>query len=515
MRNLEAFNLSWYAIGKQAERFRDHLALEIIGPPLPNLTKTNWCYKELDLAIRAIACGLINKGLEKGDFVLLRLNSDVSFALSFFGAIAAGLVPVPLSPHLTSHEIDFFVQDTGAKWLIGAPNLSVCKQADCTLIPLDEIIDFVHECEPMAYAQTKAETPAFLLYTSGTTSHPKGVLHAQRVILGRIPMREGWHNIGVTDRVLHAGDFNWSYTLGVGLMDPWAMGGTALIYHGEKSPALWPELIESQNVTVFAAVPGVYRQILKYGHANKQQFVTLRHGLSAGEALPEVLHEQWQQKTGAKLYEAMGQSEISTYVSTAPGLDVPAGAKGRIQRGRKIIILPNEEASEQTNPMACKPNEQGLIAIHRSDPGLMLGYWDQKKGSPSSYEGEWFLTGDLGSIDRDHNLTHYGRVDEIMNASGYRVSPLEVENALLENSHVLEAGVFENQIRPDLSIIEAVLVLKPSQLTENEVIEQLTAQLQKKLAPYKHPKRYHVVASLPRNKTGKVMRQQLHNYIET
>jgi len=510
----ETFNLSWYAIGKQAQDLPDNLALELIGPPLPNLAKTSWSYKDLDQSVRAIAGGLINKGLRPGDFVLLRLNSDVSFALSFFGAIAAGLVPVPLSPHLTNTEIDFFVQDTGAKWMIHAPNLYVCKRADCALIDQDEIIDFLHHETSAPYAQTVSEDPAFLIYTSGTTNQPKGVLHAQRVILGRIPMREGWHDMEPNDRVLHAGDFNWSYTLGVGLMDPWAVGATALIYHGEKSPALWPELIETHNVTIFAAVPGVYRQILKYGHPNKQHFVNLRLGLSAGEALPEALHEQWQEQTGGNLYEAMGQSEISTYVSTAPGINVPSGAKGRIQKGRKVVILSNQPETEKAGLSPCQPDEQGLIAVHTSDPGLMLGYWQQGKDHSASVCGEWFLTGDLGSIDGHQNLTHYGRADEVMNASGYRVSPHEVEKALLENEHILEAGVFENQIRPDLSIIEALLVLKPNQLSETAFKDQLVEQLSHKLALYKHPKAYHIVSNLPRNKTGKLIRKQLQDYRE-
>ncbi len=123
--------------------------------------------------------------------------------------------------------------------------------------------------ERATYAPTAADDPAFLIYTSGTTAEPKGVLHAQRSALGRRPMYQGWYGLRPDDRVLHAGAFNWTFTLGTGLTDPWANGATAIIYTGERDPALWPRLIASTEATLFAAVPGVYRQILKYANPTR------------------------------------------------------------------------------------------------------------------------------------------------------------------------------------------------------------------------------------------------------
>ncbi len=111
----------------------------------------------------------------------------------------------------------------------------------------------------------RAEDPAFLIYTSGTVGRPKGVLHAHRAAWGRRPMYQGWYGIGADDVVLHAGAFNWTYTLGVGLIDPWANGATAVLYNGPADPAVWPELIARFGVSIFATVPSLYRRILKYG----------------------------------------------------------------------------------------------------------------------------------------------------------------------------------------------------------------------------------------------------------
>ena len=146
---------------------------------------------------------------------------------------------------------------------------------------------------PAAYADTRAEDPAYLIYTSGTTAQPKGVLHAHRVAVGRSPTYQGWYGISDADRVLHAGSFNWTYTLGTGLIDPWANGATSIIYTGAKTPDVWPQLIAKTGATLFAAVPSLFRQILKYAPPARSTLGHLRHGLIAGERPPEDLFDDW------------------------------------------------------------------------------------------------------------------------------------------------------------------------------------------------------------------------------
>lgn len=502
-------------------------------PAENNTLPPKMTYQELDQTIRKIASGLINprnidksdqtSQLHKGDFLLIHLPSGPTYALTFFAAIAAGLVPVPLSPQLSAREIEFFQKDTGAKCMVISPSLNQPAHTNSQLTYITEktILSYLNSAEPIEYAQTHAEDPAYLIYTSGTSSNPKGVLHAQRTILGRLPMQQGWHQIQPSDRVLHAGDFNWTYSLGVGLMDPWLMGATALIYSGPKSPQIWPELINQHKVSIFAAVPGVYRQILKYATVQASNMPSLKYGLSAGETLGQELHNNWQEITGTHLYEAMGQSEISTYVSTHPSIEAPktlaiqnnSQHKGIIQSGRNIVILPADEnetltEAERITPLAC--NQAGLIAIHKSDPGLMLRYWNRPDEMNQQFRGEWFLTGDSGQIDEHQNLTHYGRTDDLMNASGYRVSPLEVETAILSHPDISEAITLEQRINPDLTIIRAFLITKDN-VTANqaEILTTLKQLLSENLATYKIPKSFEFVKEYPRNKSGKIMRKSL------
>lgn len=522
---IDQFNLSQFVIGRQAEKHPNAIALKVISQNLEksasplaansNWQTTLWTYQQLDHAIRSIASGLIKKGLNKGDFLPLRLKSDTTYALTFFGAITAGIIPIPLSPQLTSKEVDFFLDDTKAKHIALSENLALSEQAMRTSNILSEkdIRSFIEDCPPLDYANTHQDDPAFLIYSSGTTNKPKGVLHAQRVVKGRLPMQSGWHQIEPSDKILHAGDFNWTYTLGVGLMDPWLWGATALIYSPqegeEKSPELWPQLIKEHEITIFAAVPGIYRKILKYANPSSDELQTLRHGLTAGEALHRDLKTNWETKTGTPLYEALGQSEISTYVSTSLNINCPPEAKGRIQSGRKVTIL--KEDTSKTSPIECPANEVGLIAVHNSDPGLMLQYWNRPAEMKEAFSGEWFITGDRGSIDENKHLTHLGRADDVMNAQGVRVSPLEVETCLLKHPSISEAAVFEKKIKSDLSIISALLVLKSDDSDEDNTSKELTELIKKELASYKHPKSIKFVSHLPRNNAGKLLRNKLQN----
>ncbi len=240
--------------------------------------------------------------------------------------------------------------------------------------------------------------------------------------------------------MLHAGAFNWTFTLGTGLTDPWANGATAIIYTGEKDPAMWPRMMAETGATLFAGVPGVYRQMLKYAKPAPTDFGVLRHGLMAGESPPPGLFEDWEARTGRPLYEALGMSEISTYVSSGPGVPRKPGAVGKAQAGRRLAVLPLDGGS---GPLPA--GEEGLLAVHRSDPGLMLGYWRRPQEERDVYRGEWFVGGDIAVIDADGYVFHRGRANDLMKALGYRVSPLEVEAVLAEHPVNRRSGLRRGQ----------------------------------------------------------------------
>ena len=493
----QRFNMAAYAIGRAATARPKHPALLVMDAPGAPPAEV-WTFADLEEAVLRIAGGLKAAGLTPGDRILIRLENTSAYALTFFGAIAGGFVPLPTSSQLTDREVQFLLEDSGAEAIVhgGSAVPPGAMQLDA-----DAIARMLREAPRASYADTAADDPAFLIYTSGTTALPKGVLHAQRSAFGRRPMYQGWYGIGPDDRMLHAGAFNWTFTLGTGLTDPWANGATAIIYAGEKDPALWPRLITETGATLFAGVPGVYRQMLKYAKPAPTDFGVLRHGLMAGETPPPGLFEDWEARTGRPLYEALGMSEISTYVSSGPGVPRKPGAVGKAQAGRRLAVLPLDGGSE---PLPS--GEEGLLAVHRSDPGLMLGYWQRPQEEREVYRGEWFVGGDLAVIDPEGYVFHRGRANDLMKALGYRVSPLEVEAALAEHSSVAEVACAEVKVRDDVSVIAAFVVAHPGTSHDAADIERFAAD---RLAAYKRPRCIVFVEALPRTANGKLMRGAL------
>ncbi len=498
------FNMARYCLAA-AQTTPDKVALLVVSDAQAPVEQAEaWTYRQLDDAVRRVAAGLRAFGLEPGARLMIRMGNTSDYALLFFGAIAAGCVPLPSSAQLTEEEATFLLTDSGALALALSADLAITPSPDVRVFGPAAIAALRATDPPQDYAPTAADDPAFLVYTSGTTGQPKGVLHAQRSAWGRRPMYQGWYGIRSDDVMLHAGAFNWTYTLGVGLTDPWANGATAVLYNGPRDVTVWPLLMAKFRATVFAAVPGLYRQILKYNDLHAFDLSSLRHGLTAGEALNLALLEQWRATTGKELYEALGMSECSTYISSSPSVPVKPGSPGKPQQGRCVVALPVEGGEE---PLMV--GETGLLAVHRSDPGLMLGYWNRPEEEALVYRGEWFIGGDLAHFDADGYLVYHGRNDDVMNAMGYRVSPLEVEHCLSQHPAVAEVAVTELTVREGVSVIAAFVVPRDPDEPDGVDAAPLLAYAHQHLAAYKCPREVIFTASLPRTANGKVRRRDL------
>lgn len=458
-------------------------------------------FAETRTAVLSLAGGIDRLGLPPRSRILMRMGNEADTILVFFAIIAAGHVAIPTSMMLTPDEARFVASNSQAAAVILGRDAADDGFGDAMTIDPDRLAG-LKRGEPLPdFADTAAEDGAYLVYTSGTTGQPKGVLHAHRVALGRRPMHSHWLDLSEADTVLHAGAFNWTYTIGVGVLDPWSCGATAVVARNVSDAALWPTLIDRHEVTIFAAVPGVYRQILKRGLDGGATLATLRHGVTAGEALSTPLLEEWRARTGRELYEAFGMSEVSTFVSSCPAVAVRPGSPGKPQPGRRIAALPQEKGD---TPLP--QGETGLLAVHRSDPGLMLGYWNRPDEDARAFRGEWFVSGDLVSFDPDGYMIHHGRDDDVMNALGYRVSPLEVEAALSTHASVAEVGVAEERVRDDLSLIAAYVVLQDGHAPDETGLRKACEAA---LASYKRPKLYRFVEKLPRSGNGKLLRRKL------
>ncbi len=203
----------------------------------------------------------------------------------------------------------------------------------------------------------------------------------------------------------------------------------------------------------------------------------------------------WFEATGTPIYEAYGMSECSTFISGSPAHPATPGTLGRPQDGRRVAILGPE------GPVGL--GAEGTIAVARSDPGLMLGYLGAPEDTAAKMQGDWFLTGDQGMMDADGQITYLGRADDMMNAGGYRVSPLEVEAALLAHPAIREVGVTDIEVKEDARIIAAFYVGEPADEAD------LKAFAAARLARYKQPRVYIRLDALPSGANGKILRRAL------
>ncbi|GGH25218.1 Acyl-CoA synthetase (AMP-forming)/AMP-acid ligase II [Cribrihabitans marinus] len=485
------FNMAAHVM-RHADAQPGKCALSVIGR---NGTQ-DWTYGQVQAAIRGTATGLLEAGIEPAQIVLMRLGNDVAFPIAYLGAIAAGIVPVPTSTQLTERETEAMIDELSPAAVLRDPDVA------CAAHPRQITLDALQEMRalpPAGYALGDPDRLAYAVYTSGTSGRPRAVAHAHRAIWARQMMVDGWYGLRAEDRLCHAGAFNWTYTLGTGLMDPWTIGGTALIPEPGTDLTTLPELLARHRATIFAAAPGVYRKMLQ--GRDRLDLPDLRHGLSAGEKLARPLHDRWMQATGRDLFEAYGMSECSTFISGCPDHPARADALGRPQPGRRVAILgPDGPVPRGT---------EGTIAVHRDDPGLMLGYLNAPDEAAARMQGDWFLTGDQGVMAADGQISYLGRDDDMMNAGGFRVSPLEVEAVLARHPGIVQVGVAEVAIREDASII-AAFYTGPEPLDEGD----LRAYVQDNLARYKQPRAFIHLPELPTGGNGKLLRRALPAYFK-
>lgn len=478
-----AFNLAGHVLARAGTL--DKPALTILHPDRDETL----AYADLLHLAQTTATALLAHGLVPGDRILLRLGNTLAFPILYLAAIWAGLVPIPTSAALTGPEITKLAALVQPKLIAAEPCIPKPDHPAPILVP---DLPAWSRLGPAVLHEGDPDREAYIIFTSGTSGAPMAVSHAHRAILARGQMHVHWEGLTGTDRLLHAGALNWTYTLGTGLLDPWTVGATALIPAAGTPTTALPALLERAEATILAAAPGVYRQLLR---TDFPKLPRLRHGLSAGESLPHALRQQWRDRTGTDLHEALGMSEVSTYLSGSPSRPAPEGTTGYAQPGRHIAIL---DAHGHPVPRG----EPGELAVSTADPGLMRHYLGHLPP-----EGLWFRTGDAAVMAPDGAITHLGRKDDLLNAGGFRVSPTEVE-AAFHDLPLTACAAVQVEPTPGTTII-ALFYEAPCEIEASTLRECA----EKTLARWKQPRHYQRLDALPRTAsttgTGKLIRKAL------
>ncbi len=485
-------------------------------------------YRELADRTSRFAQVLRIHGIGRGDRVLVRLPNSIDYPTAFLGAMKRGAIAVPTSTLLTAEEVEYLARDSAAAaividkaaWRAMGPALAgkgrlrlalLSGRGDIAAIDgiacrdLEAELGAAESLEPAE--ATRADDPAYLVYTSGTTGFPKGVLHAHRSLVGRAPASTYWFDFAPDDggpespdRIVHSGKFNWTYVLGSALMDPFYRGKTVIAHEGRNDAATWPRLIAKHGATIFIGVPTIYRQILQKTDAGKEQVPRLRHCMSAGEHLSDEVFGQWKARFGLDIYEAVGMSEFSYYLSQSKLRPIRPGSAGFPQPGHGVRLLDPESLAEVA------AGDEGMIAVPADDPGLFLAYWQLPEETAQVKRGGWFLTGDYARYDEDGYLWFLGRRDDIIKSFGYRVSPYEVERVLKSHPAVADCACIAEDAGADKRIVVAYVIAQPdARVTPDDLV----AFGREHLAAYKAPKAVYLAKDFPRTRNGKILRREI------
>ena len=474
------FNLAAYVL-HAAHETPHKIALTVYSSAIAR----RYSYAQLARAVFGAATGLRQAGIAAGDRVMLRIGNTVDFPVCFLALAALDAVAMPCSIALTDREVQSLRDKTQPKAMIYHPKHGLAGFDGLTL--QTQQVQSFQNLPPARPILGDPNRPGYIIFTSGTSGQPRAVLHAHRAVWARRMMWAGWYDLRPQDVMMHAGALNWTYTLGTGLMDPWAIGASAVIPNTQEPAELW-RIMRAEQASIFAAAPGIYRRLLQQPFTGTP---ALRHGLSAGDVLPQSVRDSWQERTQTPICEAFGMTECSTFLCATPS----APERLAVQPGRKIAIFDGEDLAEV--------GQIGTIAVDGGDPGLMLGYLEDETILLPLKNG-WYHTSDQGQIYADGRIGFAGRSGDMLNAGGYRVAPREIEHVLEACSGVQEVGVTEVEVRPDVFVIAAFVVVEdPCDLA------QLDALAARDLARYKQPRIVQKVPALPRNANGKLIRAAL------
>jgi len=470
----------------------------------------SFSYEEVAAASDAAGAGLLDLGLGAGDRVVLCLRDGLEFVAAFWGAMKAGLVPIPLAQGLASADLDFILADSEAR-------ATVCDLSSASaLLPAAARAGiqtvFVGEGTPdgarawseicagsarLEAAATDEDDVALWLYTSGTTGLPKAAMHRHRH-LRFAPTALARQVIGLEpdDVVLSVSKMFFAYGLGNSVYLPAAAGASVIVHPGPAMPARVHALMSAQSPTLLFGVPAFFGAFSMMDDASLP--ASVRMVLSAGEALTPSLLERFRDRFGRPLVDGLGSTEALHHFTCNDPNEVVPGSAGRALEGYAI-------RARDRDGNDVPEGEPGELWV--KGPTTFAGYWRRPELTARAYDGAWMRTGDLVRIV-DGRLYHDGRLDDLIKLGGVWVSPVEIEDVLRAHPDVREAAVVALDDDAGLPILKAFIT---SERDDGTLARELVRACKGRLATYKIPRAVEVVTELPRTPTGKLKRFVLRN----
>ena len=452
--------------------------------------RREWHFGELIARSAGLSGAMAARGVERGDAVMTLVGSRIEWVLTMLACFRMGAVVMPCNPQLRRKDLDVRVGAANPKLCIGEEELLGELPDSVPAMDLAELARVLDEDEPQetptGIVDLDPDDPAAIIFTSGTTGEPSGVVYPQRYLLGQRLQAEHWVGARDGDLAWCTAAPGWSKSTRNAFIAPWLAGAAALLHDARFDPAERLDVVEREGVNVLCQAPTEYRILAKRAHLRR--IPSLRRLISAGEPLnPEVIR-LFREALGMGIGDGYGQTETGPVTGMRPGEDDPSrdGSMGRPLPGIETRVVDGE--------LQVKPETVPTFFSH------YLG--------EQPFDGEWWATGDQVREDEDGYIWFEGRDDDIIITAGYRVGPFEVESALVSHPAVAEAAAVPAPDDERGSVVRAVVVL-----ADREPSDELAAELQQHVkqvtAPYKYPRIVEFAEELPKTPSGKIRRAEL------
>ncbi|MCF6316605.1 MAG: AMP-binding protein [Marinosulfonomonas sp.] len=510
----ERYNISNSCCAAWAAHDPDRVALIHLSA---DGSKQRWTYGMFERAACRLANAFAARGLQRGDRLAILLQQGPAVLISHFAAYKLGAVALPLFTLFGEEALAYRLADSGAKIVVtdgdnlakvmalrgGLPDLAEVYSIDPATAPVRDFYgDIAISSGAVSPVSTTPDDPALLVYTSGTTGPPKGVLHGHRVLLGHLPSVELHHEFFPQQGDLGWTPADWAWMGGLlNIALPCLHYGVPLISRRMRKfdPAEAYDLIVRHKMRNLFLPPTALKLMQQ---AKVPEGVSLRSVSSGGESLGAPLLEWAQSALGCHINEIYGQTECNLVVSSqGGGGHQVAGAMGRAVPGHEVAVI--DSAGQEL-----AAGEMGEIAVRRPDPVMFLRYWNKPEATEAKFSGDWMRTGDLGVCDAAGYFTFASRDDDVITSSGYRIGPSEIENCLGGHPDVVMAAVIGVPDALRTEVVKAFVVLRDG--ADWDGLEAaLIARVREKVSPHVAPRMIERAESLPMTATGKIIRREL------
>ena len=515
------FNFAFDVVAKRA--------LEADKTALIAIDKTGQCvvehsYSDLERASNRFAHVLTDVGAVKGDFAFVMIPRLAAWYHVLLGCMKTGVVAMPGTNLLTAKDIEYRINRSGAKLVIVTSAhvekveavKDKCPTLECLIVvdgdPLDGWTSMEQACiaapdtlDQASVPSNTATDPMLIYFTSGTTSMPKMVERDYGYALAHTITQKYWMTLDQHDVHWTLTDTGWAKAAWGLVFPPLLAGSAILLFDGEGFDANQHlKIIEDHKVTTFCAPPTIYRLFAQMDVAG-YDLSSLRHCIGAGEPLNPEAMRSWKAATGCDVYDGYGQTETINIVANFPGMRVRPGSMGRPVPGIEIGIIEDDGT-------VCADDTVGHIAVKITDPyppGLFTGYFRDPEGTARSFRNGWYYTGDTATRDADGYIWFVGRSDDIISSAGYRISPFEVESALIEHPAVQESAVIGKSDAIRGEVVKAYVILAPGHQGSDALTKEIQDFVKKVTAPYKYPREIEYRDALPKTISGKIRRVEL------